>query len=153
MDLNFLSGILPWYGSVANAHALDRVTADLENQIILLIDSFAADKIQDSAACMVSLQNRVALSPRIHQRSMSSDWSGMLYIHPNESGNITHVIHHLNTLLNKMHLDDFATSGGWDTFGWLKKSFGSWCLDDPQTYSDRICGDSLRVNFLHALNP
>lgn len=120
----FGSGILPWYGVVANAHDIDRIARDLENLTAMTLDSFRDLSHNLQLVGNAEVQNRMGLDMLMastgglcHTIGQSCcTWS------PADMKNLSEIVTHLNDLLHDEKAQDSPASSGWDVWGWLNLS-------------------------------
>lgn len=122
----FASGILPWYGTVANAHAIDALAIDLENLMALMIEGFESLRPEIKALRSVTLQNRMALDFILASSGGVCHLVGRecCSFIPSISDNITSVIDHLNDLLHEEKSRDSPNPVGFNLWAWM--TAGGW---------------------------
>lgn len=118
----FVAGLFPWWGTVNNAHNVDKLHVQLENLTRIVSDAFAALTPWSAAVRATLIQHRMALDLLLASQGGLCHVIGdkcCTYI-PDISGNMSVTVDHLNTLLANMKKDDVkATSSGWDWWSWL----------------------------------
>ena len=121
-----LSGIIPTWGTINNAHNIDRLAFDLEELTHLAQQGFHMLPPVLTAMRTVILQHQMALDYLLASQGGLCHLIGQqccTFI-PDISDNVTHVVDHLNTLLHDMKDRDAALGKGWDFWSWLTS--GSW---------------------------
>ena len=130
-ETKFLSGLLPWWGTIHNAHQLDDLALDLENLTAFTEDGFADMTIEMKALRNVALQNRVALD------YLLAAGGGVCHIIGNErctfipdcSDNMTHVVAYVNNLLVRQKSKELHSSDDFNLSLWLSSwSWKSWLI-------------------------
>ncbi|KAM7405932.1 hypothetical protein PAMP_000345 [Pampus punctatissimus] len=122
----FMSGLFPWWGSVNNAHDIDKLHVQLENLTTIMSQGFAALGPFAAAVRTTLLQHRLALDILLASQGGLCHVIGdkcCTFI-PDVKGNISITVEHLNDLLVEMKKDDVSTSSGWNLWDWLTS--GSW---------------------------
>ena len=102
----FMNGLVPWYGTVSNSHAIDALALDLENLTALVTEGFDALRPEIKALRTVALENRFALD------YLLSSSGGVCHIIgreccsfiPDATDNLTNVVDHLNVRINNEDL-------------------------------------------------
>ncbi|XP_073339576.1 uncharacterized protein [Pagrus major] len=117
----FLSGTLPWWGVVNNAHNIDKLHVRLENLTAIVSGGFAALTPWSAAVRTTLIQHQMALDLLLASQGGLCHIIGDLcctYI-PDISGNMTATVDHLNDLLASMKREDVFAGSGWDWWTWL----------------------------------
>ncbi|XP_044060909.1 uncharacterized protein LOC122880151 [Siniperca chuatsi] len=114
-----ISGILPWWGTVNNAHKIDHLAIDLENLTALVEVGFSTLTPTMQGIKNVALQNRMALD------LMLASQGGVCHIIGTDCCTyVPDITDHLNDLLHKEKSLDSQSVGGWDIWSWL--TMGGW---------------------------
>lgn len=118
----FLSGLVPWWGAVNNAHNVDKLHVQLENLTSIVLNGFNTLNPFAAAVQQMLMQHQLALD------LLFAAQGGLCHVIgekcctfvPAISGNLTDTVKHLNELLQEMK-DDETTSKdqGWDFWSWL----------------------------------
>ena len=127
-DNKFIGGLLPWYGTVNNAHHIDRLHIELEKLAAYAVKGFDTLLPFEKAARMMILQNRMGLDLIYASESGLCHVIGehcCSYI-PDVSGNMSTIIDHMNSLLADMKQEDVPSPQGWNLWSWLTS--GSWSI-------------------------
>lgn len=125
-DTKLLSGVVPWWGTVNNAHNIDKLHVQLENLTSIVSDGFAALTPWVAAVRATLIQHRMALDILLASQGGLCHVIGeecCTYI-PDIASNLSNTVDHLNSLLADMKKDDVDLSGGWSFWDWL--SWGDW---------------------------
>ncbi|KAJ8015994.1 hypothetical protein DPEC_G00002520 [Dallia pectoralis] len=123
----FWRGLAPWYGTVKNAHEMDRVGYELETLVNITTEGFMVLKPEVKALRIMVLQNRMALDMILAEQGGVCRLVGKhccTYI-PDGDQNLTEVVQHLHSLY-KLLTGEHVTGGSWDPFSWLKAYLGVW---------------------------
>lgn len=122
----FGSGLFPWYGTVNNAHHIDKLHIRLENLTSLFTESLNTLSPFVIATRNMLMQHNMALDVILASVGGLCHVIGphcCTYI-PDISGNLSDTITHLNDLLSDMKKDDKTVPDGWDFWSWLTD--GGW---------------------------
>ncbi|KAG7999569.1 Syncytin-2 [Nibea albiflora] len=117
----FLGGIVPWWGTVNNAHNIDKLHVQLENLTGIISDGFAALTPWVAATRATLIQHRIALDLLLAAQGGLCHVIGekcCTYI-PDITGNMSMTVNHLNDLLAKMKKDDVTLGTGWNWWDWF----------------------------------
>ena len=123
----FAAGFFPWYGTVNNAHNIDRVQESLENLTAMMISGFGEFPPVMRAMRNMLMQHQMGLDLLLAAQGVLCHIIGThccTFI-PDISGNITDTIHHLNLLLTNLKAQDVPEHyAGWDWWAWVFQ--GGW---------------------------
>ncbi|MEO1519093.1 MAG: hypothetical protein AAFV95_29110 [Bacteroidota bacterium] len=122
----FVGGLLPWWGTVNLAHQIDDLAIDLENLTAESVEGFTEVTTEVQALRNMELQDRMVLDLMLaaHGGVCHVVGESCCTFVPDITDNMTHVISHLNGLLQTQRQRDSAESGGFDPWTWLTS--GSW---------------------------
>lgn len=124
----FLSGFFPWYGSINNAHKINELALEIENLTALITSGFNTLSVETQALRNVALQNRMALDMLLASQGGVCHIIGSeccTYI-PDITDNMTHVVSHLNEILQRQKALDTKTHPGFNLWAWLTQ--GKWWM-------------------------
>ncbi|KAK6489536.1 hypothetical protein HHUSO_G6354 [Huso huso] len=123
----FWRGVLPAYGTMENAHEIDRIGYHLESFCNTTLLGFSTLTAEVKEIRLMVLQNRAALDYLLAAEGGVCAVIGehcCTYI-PDISENMTDVANQLNRLRSAIMEEEHGKEG-WEPFAWIKTLLGTW---------------------------